>query len=49
MERGGGLGLLHKLGLKAHCAHAVDLAVDVMVAFDKADVPGLGAALYDEG
>jgi hypothetical protein len=43
------LSLLHKLRLELHRAKAVNLAVDVMVAIDQADVFDLGTDLDDRG
>ena len=37
--------LLHEFGFQAHGAETVDLAIDVMVAVDQADVLHLGAHL----
>ena len=40
-----GLGSFHELRFQLHCADAVDLAVDIVIAFDQADVLHLGADL----
>ena len=42
------LRLLHELRLQLHRADAVDLAVDVVIAFDQADILNLRAHLHDE-
>jgi hypothetical protein len=39
----------HKLGFKLHGAKAVNLAIDVVVAFDQADVFDFGAHFHDRG
>jgi len=46
---GAGSGLLDEFGLELHRAEAVDLAVDVVVAVDQADVLDLGADLHHRG
>ncbi len=38
-------GLLHELRLQLHCAKALDLAIDIVIAFDQANVLHLGADL----
>ena len=43
------LHFLHELGLELHGTEAVDLAVDVVVAIDQADVLDLGADLDGTG
>src|SRR5690606_40489025 len=45
----GASALLDELGLELHGAEAFDLAVDVVVAVDQADVLDLGADLDDGG
>lgn len=40
-------GLFDKLGFQLHCADAFDFAVDVVIAFDEADILYLGANLDD--
>src|SRR3990167_2864980 len=42
----GKLGFLHELGFQLHGANAIDLAVDVVVAFHEADIAHLGADLH---
>ena len=42
-----GSSFLHELRLELHRTDAVDLAVDVVVAVDEADVLDLGADLHD--
>ncbi len=46
-KRYAGLRLLDEFGLETHGADALDLAVDVVIAVDKADVLHLGAHFHD--
>ena len=48
MAREEGSDLAHELRLQLHRADAVDLAVDVVVAVDEADVLNARADLHDE-
>ena len=39
----GGSDFFHKLGFKLHLAETIDLAIDIVITFDKTDILDLGA------